>query len=239
MRWISKFIFAGVRGLCALPAQGARRGNGAALAGHVSSGVSAASHAPTRSPKPPKTPTVGGAAPAPVAVHKTAAVSATTAGAGAGAVFDNDPVQDLEPVSDSPIGYVSPPTTFQPALPSYDEIERRNSRSHSSDASRASTDATVTTAAPATGDALWSRIDAAGSHMQAVLSSQPEYWAAVARLASAEEKVAALRADSRTDADQIRLAAQKVTEVQEELFQMQKSTLETDPNFQAALTRND
>ena len=95
-----------------------------------------------------------------------------------------------------------------------------------------------TTAAPATSDTLREQIDAASSHMQAVLNAQPEYWAAVGRLASAEQKVAVLSSGGQKDSDQIRQAAQKALEARREISQMQTSTLEADPNFQAALTRN-
>jgi len=237
MRQISRFIIAGMLALLPLPASGAGRGNGTPQPAHVSSGSTPASRVATHSPKPPKVPSVGGAAPPPVAVHKTAAVSTTAAGPAAEPV-DDDPVLDLVPVSDSPVGYVSPTTTIQPALPSYDEIESGNSRINSSGPLRAGTDASATTAAPRTSDALWARIDAAGSHMQAVLSTQPEYRAAVARLASAEQRVAALRSGGQKDSDQIRLAAQKALEARQDIAQMQMSTLEADPNFQAAVTRN-
>ena len=68
----------------------------------------------------------------PAPVHKAAPVNTTAAGTAAGTVADDDPVEDLVPVSDSAFGYVSPTTAFQPTVPSYDEIESRNSRINSS-----------------------------------------------------------------------------------------------------------
>jgi hypothetical protein len=235
MRKIIRFMIAGMLGLLTLPALGAGRGN--AQAAHVSSVSPTARHVSTHSPKPPKVPSVGGAAPAPV--HKAAPVNTTAAETGAGAVVDDDPVEDLVPVSDSPSEFDSPTTNFQPSVPSYDEIESRNSRINSSGPLRAGTDAPVTNLAPATSDALWAQIDAASSHTQAVLNNKPQYWAAVARLESAEQKVAALRTGGQKDSDQIRLAAQIALEARREIAQMQTSTLEADPNFQAALTRNE
>ncbi len=226
--------------LLALPAQGAGRGNGTPEPAHGSSKSTTAKHRSTGSAQPPKVPTVGAAAPAPVPVHKTAGARAATAEPAAeSAVTDDDPVQDLVPVTDSPIGYVSPPTTIQPAIPSFNEVENRSRQIGSSGAVRAGTDASATTVAPRTSNAMWAQIDAASSQMQAELSSQPEYRAAVARLASAEQKVAALRSGGQKDSDQIRLAARQALEARQQIVQMQMSTLETDPNFQAALTRDE
>jgi hypothetical protein len=240
MRQIRSFVIAGMLGLLTLPAGGAGRGNGAPQSAHASSGSTTASHVAIQSPKPPKTPSVGGAAPAPVVVHKRAAVStaAGAPGAPAAEVADDDPVLDSVPVSDSPTGYVSQATTFEARYWSYDEIEGRSNRSNSSGALNAGTD-TSETGTPTISDTLWQRIDAASSHAQTVLSTQPEYRAAVARSASAEQKLAALRAGGKQDSDQLRLAAQKASEARQETVQMQMSALEADPNFSAALTRNE
>jgi hypothetical protein len=236
---INGFIIAGMLGLLTLPAMGAGRGNGAQQPGHAFSESTKGSHAATHSPKPPKTPSVGGAAPAPVAVHKQAAVSASAVGVGGGdeppdndPVQDNDPVLDLVPVSD----YVSPPTISPPALPSFNDIESR--RVGPSRGPHTGLDMTARPAAGPTA-ALWTRIDAASSRVQAALSDQPEYRAAVARLAAAEQTIAALRAGGEKNSAQIRLAARKALEANEEIAMMRMNALEADPNFRAALTRDE
>jgi hypothetical protein len=243
MRQLSGFIVAGMLGLFALSAGGAGRGSGvhsgesAAQPAQASSVSTTTKHVSTHAPKSPKVPSVGAAAPAPVAVQKTAGERAAT-GAPANEPEDYDPVLDLEPVSDSPAGYVSP-TILQPAVPSYEEIESRNSRVSLSGALRTGTEASVAHAGLEGRDTMWSQIDAASSHAQTVLENQPEYWAAVARLASAEQNVATLRRDGQRNADQTRLAAQKASEATQDIARMRMSTLETDPNFRAALTRNE
>jgi hypothetical protein len=251
---ISRFIIAGMLGLFTLPALAAGRGSAAPTPppAKAASGPPAVSHVATQSAKPPKTPSVGGAAPAPVAAPAPIAVRSRGGGGGAtvgyaaAAVPDDDPVEDNDPVQDSiPVSnYISPPTVFPPAFPLFDVNEGYRSRVGRSVAVREGTDTSATTAAattttPTSGEALWKRIDTASAYTQTELSGQPEYQAAETRLASAQSKVAALRAGGQKDSDQIQLADQKALEAREEIARMRMSMLETDPNFRAALTRNE